>query len=141
MNFIRASLCDPRLTNRQQKMLTAILSYMPFESDEGWTLGSTQLCRDVYFGKEPTATAKRHARATIKELEDLGFISRIYADRCIGMQGDPTVFVNWNRLREPYKGEVHHGPQSGPPRTSSPISTHKYQGTVDLEDMKLRVVK
>lgn len=147
MTFIRATLCDPRLTNRQQKVLAAVATFMPFDTDEGWILKTEAIAGAVYFGKVPTTTAMRETRRVLKELEDLGFIQRIYPGRRKSTHSDPTFYVNWDRLTEPYRealrAEVQTVRETPSTLCESPlssISTHEYPEAGFAPERKLRLV-
>lgn len=111
MRFIRAACGDPRLTNRQQRLLSVILTYLPFESDEGWVVGTKALCQDFYRGTSQAQLA--NTRKVLGELETLGFIQRVYAGSRMDMHSDPTIYVNWSRLLEPFR-EPKKGPETQP---------------------------
>lgn len=147
MTFIRATLCDPRLSNRQQKMLAAVATYMPFDTDEGWILKTEDAAKAIYFGRTPTNSAMRESRRVLKELEDQGFLQRVYSGSRRNTHSDPTFFVNWDRLQEPYReilrreAQTVQQPPSG--RCNSPlssISTQEYPEAGSATTPKLRIV-
>lgn len=147
MNFLRAALCDPRLTNRQQKALTAVATYMPFEKEEGWILKTEDVAKSLYFGKPPSTNSMRETRRVIKELEDLGFIQRVYPKARKDSHSNPTFFVNWERLMEPYRTavqtEVHTGQETPSTRGTTPLpsfSTQEYPGAGFAQERHLRLV-
>ena len=149
MRFVRAACGDPRLTNRQQRLLSVILTYMPFDSDEGWVVGTKALCQDFYRGTSQSQMA--NTRKVLGELENLGFVQRVYAGSRMDMHSDPTLYVNWYRLLEPFREPKKEQPESTPTQvtltrhTSHPdslflISTQEHPDAGEPVQRKFEVV-
>lgn len=101
MRFLRAAGSDPRLTGSEQRVLQTLVTYMPFEEDEGWVLSTEAIAQDIY--SKSGNTQKQNVRKTLSRLESKGFIQRVYAGSRMDMHRFPTFFVNWDRLLEPFR--------------------------------------
>lgn len=88
--------------------MAALITFMPFESEEGWAIRTDEMCRSLYFG-EPTTTSMQNTRKVLARLERTGHLVREYAEGRKGKTAVATYYVDWDVLLEPVREAVAEG--------------------------------
>jgi hypothetical protein len=100
MGYVRKALGHQQLTHRQRNLLSILVTYMPFESGEGWALSKKRLARDFY-GRDDLHSQRTIIRI-LCDLRDAGVIWSEDAYRANNSQSSNVYYVRWVALDEAY---------------------------------------
>jgi hypothetical protein len=96
MELTRQALAHSDLTSREQRLLVALITYMPHEPSYGWDLRTGTLAQAIY--AEDTRTARKNTSTTLRSLRAKGFVSTDENERGNRSQAANTYYVEWDRL-------------------------------------------